>query len=98
MADADKGKIVRLEQLSGFKGLSDTLLSKVAIITSLATVGALAQSISVITDDTWKVAYTDSENNILFGITQGGVWKLSTDVDEIMNNIINSFPTEDSTT
>lgn len=94
MTDSDNTKIIRLGQLNGFKGFSDALLSKMAIITSLATMSAVAQSTSVITNDEWKLAYTDSEDRVLFGITQENEWKLLADVDEILDCIISSFPTD----
>lgn len=90
MTESDKQKIIRLEQLSVLKDSQETLLSKLSVLMFLVTITD-GSSVSMITNEEWKVVCTDNEDKVLFGVKQDGTWEVNADLDEVIDCIIESY-------
>lgn len=98
MTESDKKKIIRLGELLTLNDLQECLLSKLSVLMFLITITNGA-TVSMITNDEWKVVCTDSEDRVLFGVKQDGSWELNANLDEIIDSIIASYiSTAESTT
>lgn len=98
MTESDKKKIIRLGELLTLKDSQECLLSKLSVLMFLITI-TNGTTVSMITNDEWKVVCTDSEDRVLFGVKQDGSWELNANLDEIIDSIIASYTsTAESTT
>lgn len=90
MTESDKTKIIKLGELSSFKDSQESVASKISIITALITLSGVS-TVSISTNEEWKVVYTDNEDKVLFGITQDNEWKIYADLDEVIDCIVSNY-------
>lgn len=90
MTESDKKKIIRLGELLTLKDSQECLLSKLSVLMFLITITDGA-TVSMITNEEYKVVCTDSADRVLFGVKQDGSWELNANLDEIIDNIIASY-------